>query len=337
MDTSQRFAATYAILRPNASFLEGKSPLFLAAGLLALDPGPATQPHPSGAPLVDGSAYTRAVQTLRKSPGWTHPARGFLRYPLAALCLRKEIDPSDLHTAYLNFRTLARKHKLPRASTTWLLLAATLHFTEHRQLFEDHQAAHLKQLYKSWKRQHSFLTSATALPLALLHSLHHDAPTSTQRLELAYLTLKRLKSSHQSDRYCAAQILSLLPQTDPAELATRLDQLHTAARANKLRAHTLLTHLAVPACLPLPPQAVADRIAHLRDELRSHTKGLPKATATAVAIALTSEEAVRSLSTQDLPPATLALLPHLQSLIVAQQAATTAAIIASSSAAAAAG
>jgi len=121
-------------------------------------------------PSVSYERLESAAGELRKHAGVTSPLRSELRYVVAAMILRRGLDPAVIHVRMTEALELFRLHELPRRGTGPTLAALLLAVLREGHPIPAVQVQRLSVIYERWSKDHLWLTNSRDLPAAALHA-----------------------------------------------------------------------------------------------------------------------------------------------------------------------
>jgi hypothetical protein len=211
-----------------------------------------------------------AAETLRSRSSWFGPLRSPIRYAIAAMILRRGLDPARTHDAVVETMQRMRAHGL-RSSSVRALLAALLVVLHHGDgRVPDRDLDRMARILERWKRDHWFLTGTDDLPMAALHAVRQAGiEEGAVRVEGIYQALRRHGLSRGNPLQLASHILSL-GRESPAALAGRFDRIRSALRERGERVGTSrYDEVAILTLTSRRPTELARRIRRDVDALRA--------------------------------------------------------------------
>ena len=289
--------------------------------------------------LTLGAAGTRishvrleeAAAGLRRRAGWTSPLRSEIRYVVAAMILRRDLDAAKVHHQVMATRDRFGAHGIKRLGTGATLAALLLALQAEGKRVPKSHLDRLDRIYAQWRADHFWLTNANDLPAAALHAGRDVSVESlTEDVRRAYGRL------HEAGfrRGNQLQLVSHLLAVDPRGADTAVQRF--ALVADRLRAAGervgagRYDEVAVLALTQGSPGQVVDRVLRYRDRLRSArprpSKDIAFSLAAGIELAEDSEQAGERNAGD------LAALQSIRAILDAQQAATVAAMSAASTA-----
>ena len=269
---------------------------------------------------------------LRRRAGWTSPLRSEIRYVVAAMILRRDLDAATVHRQVIATRDRFGEHGIKRRGTGATLAALLLALqAEGRRVPKPH-IERLARIYAQWRADHFWLTDANDLPAAALHAGRTVSVESlTEDVRRAYARLRDAGFRRGNQLQLVSHLLAVDPRgTDNAvqRFAVVADHLR---RAGERIGTGRYDEIAVLALTQGPPGHVVGRVLRYRDRLRTvrprPSKDIAFSLAAGIELAEDSEQAGER-SAGD-----LAALQSIRAILDAQQAATIAAVSAGAGAA----
>ena len=269
---------------------------------------------------------------LRRRAGWTSPLRSEIRYVVAAMILRRDLDAARVHHQVIATRDRFGEHGIKRLGTGATLAALLLALqAEGRRVRKSH-LDRLARIYAQWRADHFWLTNANDLPAAALHAARDVSVESlTADVQRAYARLRAAGFRRGNQ----LQLVSHLLAVDPRGTDTAVQRFALVAERLRAAGERVGTgrydEAAVLALTQGSPGQVVDRVLEYRDRLRRArprpSKDIAFSLAAGIELAEDSEQAGER-SAGD-----LAALQSIRAILDAQQAATIAAISAGAGAA----
>ena len=275
----------------------------------------------------------RAAETLKDRASWFSPIRSPIRYALAAMVLRRDLDPGRTHDRVQNLLERFRAAKL-RPGSIQAVLSAFLIVLHHGDApVPDEVLTRMAAILRRWKTDHPFLTGIDDYPMAALHATRAEGVEECgTRVESVYQALRVRKMRRGNALQLASHLVSL-GAGSPAERALRFDRVRTALVERGERVGTgRYDEVAILSLTTARPADLARRFIRDRDALRA-AKPRPSADlafSLAAGIAL-AREVPRGRAVGD-----FAAVAAAQAAIEAQTAAVMAGVIAASAATSAA-
>ena len=271
---------------------------------------------------------------LRRRAGWTSPLRSEIRYVVAAMILRRDLDAARVHHQVIATRVRFGEHGVKRRGTGATLAALLLVLqTEGKRVPKAH-LDRLARIYAQWRADHFWLTDANDLPAAALHAARDVSVESlTGDVQRAYARLREAGFRRGNQLQLVSHLLAVDPRgadTAVQRVAVVADRLRSAGERVGTGRYD---EVAVLALTQGSPGHVVDRVLRYRDRLRSArprpSKDLAFSLAAGIELAEDSEKAGERNAGD------LAALQSIRAILDAQQAATIAAISAGAGAGAA--
>ena len=269
---------------------------------------------------------------LRRRAGWTSPLRSEIRYVVAAMILRRDLDAAGVHRQVIATRDRFGEHGIKRRGTGATLAALLLALQAEGKRVPSVRLDRLARIYAQWRADHFWLTDANDLPAAALHAGRDVSVESlTEDVQRAYARLRDAGFRRGNQ----LQLVSHLLAVDPRGADNAVQRFALVAERLRGAGERVGTgrydEVAVLALTQAPPGHVVDRVLGYRDRLRSArprpSKDVAFSLAAGVELAEDSEQAGER-SAGD-----LAALQSIRTILDAQQAATIAAISAGAGAA----
>ena len=272
---------------------------------------------------------------LRKRARWTSPLKSEVRYVAAAMILRQGQDPATIHARVFETRDAFKAHRVPSRGTGPTLAALLLALHHEARPVPQQQFERLAEIYRLWRREHRWLTSASDLPAAALHAVR-DVPVDSvvEQVEQAYTRLDDAGFRRGNQLQLVSHLLAVDPRG--ADVAVQ----RFRAVAERLRAAdervgaSRYDEVALLALTQGSAGEVVDRVLRNRDRLRAVKPRPDRAVAFTLAAGI--EMAADAEAAGERNAGDLAALQSIQAIIDAQQAAMIAAVSASGAAAGAA-
>ena len=155
---------------------------------------------------------------LRKRAGWTSPLRSEIRYVVAAMILRRDLDPAGVHRQVIATRDRFREHGVKRRGTGATLAALLLVLQAEGKRVPKAHLDRLARIYAQWRADHFWLTDGNDLPAAALHAGRELSVESlTGDIQRAYARLRDAGFRRGNQ----LQLVSHLLAVDPAAPTTR--------------------------------------------------------------------------------------------------------------------
>ena len=269
---------------------------------------------------------------LRRRAGWTSPLRSEIRYVVAAMILRRDLDAARVHHQVIATRDSFREHGIKRRGTGATLAALLLVLQAEGKRVPKSQLDRLARIFAQWRADHFWLTDGNDLPAAALHAGRELSVESlTGDVQRAYARLRDAGFRRGNQLQLVSHLLAVDPRgTDNAiqRFAVVADHLRKAGERVGTGRYD---EVAVLALTQGSPGHVVGRVLRYRDRLRGArprpSKDIAFSLAAGIELAEDSEKAGER-SAGD-----LAALQSIRAILDAQQAATIAAVSAGAGAA----
>ena len=273
---------------------------------------------------------------LRRRAGWTSPLRSEIRYVVAAMILRRDLDAAQVHRQVVATRERFGAHGIKRLGTGATLAALLLALQAEGKRVPKSHLDRLARIYAQWRADHFWLTNANDLPAAALHAGRDVSVESlTEDVRRAYARLRDAGFRRGNP----LQLVSHLLAVDPRGADTAVQRFTIVAERLRAAGERVGTgrydEVAVLALTQGSPGHVVDRVLRYRDRLRSARPRPSKDIAFSLAAGI--ELAEDSARASERSAGDLAALQSIRAILDAQQAATVAAISAASAGAASSG
>ena len=285
---------------------------------------------------VDFDHLEKVATGLRRRARWTSPLKSEIRYVVAAMIVRRGLSPQDVHERVFEARDAFKAQRLPSRGTGPTLAALVLALRSEGRAVPARHVERLASIYRRWRNDHFWLTSANDLPAAALHAGRNEpVEVVTADVERAYARLRELGFRRGNPLQLVSHLLAVDPRgTDAAvqRFAVVAERLRDAReRVGSGR----YDEVALLALAQETPERAVRRVLAYRDRLRAAkprpSKDLAFSLAAGIELAEDSARAGRDGAGD------LAALQAIRDILDAQQAATIAAISASSAAASSSG
>ncbi len=118
-------------------------------------------------PTINYDRLELAAARLREgTPWWASPLQSEIRYVVAAMLLRRQLDPADVRRRITETLDAFREHKMPRLGLGPTLAALLLALHSHGRPTPEQDLLRLGLIYRRWRKDHFWLTDANDLPAA---------------------------------------------------------------------------------------------------------------------------------------------------------------------------
>ena len=273
-----------------------------------------------------------AAKTLASEAGGFSPLSSSVRYAVAAILLRRGLDPATTVRQVRETLTAFKAYKLQKGGAHPLMAALLLVLDADGKVPSDTTIARLKEIIVRWKRDHFFLTGVDDYPMAAMHATRAvGVEELALEVEQAYQNLRAAKYSLGNPLQTVSHLL-VLSDLGPDEAARTFDRMACTLKAGGQRVwQGQYDEVALLVLSGARVDDAADRAIAYRDRLRA-VKPRPSSEiafsiATGVVLA---EQAEASGGLDDAQAASN--LRSVQSILEAQQAAIVACMVASTAA-----
>jgi len=310
MDPVERYLEVFEGLRRRKRWSTGVEILRFAALTLA-----ATEVADPGSELED------KAKVLSKEAGGFSPLNSAMRHAVAAILIRRGLDPVTTVLRIKETLTAFKEFKLTRSGVHPLLAALILVLDAKGGNPSRDNIARLKAIIDRWDEDHWFLTGVDDYPMAAIHATRDVSIEQLgMEVEQIYQLLRRAEYPSGEQLQLVSHLLVFSDQ-GPREAAERFDR--TAKALKKAKQRVWQNHFDEVALLVLSGghvEEVVPRVIEYRDRLREvkprPTADIAFSIAAGVVLA---EEAERMTGLED--ASTAATLRAVQAIIEAQQAA----------------
>ena len=286
----------------------------------------------AGGARISHDRLEEVAAGLRRRAGWTSPLRSEIRYVVAAMILRRDLDAATVHRQVIATRDRFGEHGIKRRGTGATLAALLLALQAEGKRVPKPHIERLARIYAQWRADHFWLTDANDLPAAALHAAREVSVESlTEDVRRAYARLRDAGFRRGNQLQLVSHLLAVDPRgTDDAvqRFAVVADQLRKAGERVGTGRYD---EIAVLALTQGPPGHVVGRVLRYRDRLRTArprpSRDIAFSLAAGIELAEDSEQA------GERGAGDLAALQSIRAILDAQQAATIAAVSAGAGAA----
>jgi len=288
----------------------------------------------SASGVADREADLEATaKVLADEAGSFSPLAHTMRHAVAALLIRRSLDPVIIIRRVKETLNLFKQHKLKKGGSPSPVMAALLLVLDAEGgLPSSATLVRMKAIIDRWNKDHFFLTGVDDYPMAAMHATRAlSVEEIGVQAEEIYQQLRKAKFSTGEQLQLVSHLL-MFSDLGPQEAVRRFEEMAKTLRAAKQRVWQ--SHYDEVALLVLSgghPAEVVPRVLEYRDRLR---EAKPRPTVDiALSIAagvVLAEEAERAGNLKD--PAVAANLRAVQAIIEAQQAAMVACMVACSAA-----
>ena len=315
MDPVERYLEVFEGLRRRKRWSTGTNILRFAALTLA-----ASEVADPGADLE------ATAKILADEAGGFSPLGSAIRHAVAAIVVRRRLDPVTIVHRTKDTLAVFREFKLSRSGARPLLAALILVLDVDGGAPSRDTVARMKEIIDRWKKDHRFLTGTDDYPMAAIHATRDVSVEQLgMEVEQIYQLLRKARFSAGEQLQLVSHLLRF-SEHGPREAAQRFER--TAVALKKARQRVWQSQYDEVALLVLSGGHVDDvvqRVIEYRDRLRA-VKPQPTADiAFSIATGVVLAEQVERMTDLD-GAATAANLRAVQTLVEAQQAAMIACI-----------
>lgn len=310
MDSIERYLSVFEGLRQRKRWSSDTNILRFAALTLA-----ATDVTDPGADLE------ATAKALVDEAGGFSPLRSSMRHAVAAILIRRGLDP--VATVHRTKETLGlfKDHRLRRGGAHPLLAALLLVLDAGGNTPSIEKIARLKAIIDRWNEDHCFLTGVDDYPMAAMHATRGVSVEQLgMEVERIYRLLRKAKFSSGNQLQLVSHLL-VFSEQGPREAAQRFARTAQALKEHGQRVwQSQYDEVALLVLSGGHVDEVVPRVIEYRDRLRAVKPRPQKSMAFSIAAGVVlAEEAERMNTLED--ATTVANLRAVQSIIEAQQAA----------------
>jgi hypothetical protein len=327
MQTIERYLEIFATLKRRKRWTTDTGVLrFAALTLASADDG-----HADLVQRLEGAA-----DELKASAGWSSPLKSSIRYPIAALILKRGKRVSTVHARVGEVRDAFRERRMARGGTYEILAALLLALHHDGGRVPGRSIDRLQATLKCWNDDHPWLTGKDDYPMAALHATRDEGiEGAAQRVERAYQALRKAGFRRGNPLQLATHLLTLRDGS-ASQLTRRFASLVQAFGDRSWSTPTRrYDEVAILALCQAAPRSLAAAVLKSMERLREKVRPRPSkdiafSLATGVVLADQARKQGAIADAGDIAAARMA-----QSVLEAQQAAMVAVMSASAGAAAA--
>ncbi|MGD8438907.1 MAG: DUF4003 family protein [Holophagae bacterium] len=270
------------------------------------------------------------AKLLAAEAGGFSPLASAIRHSVAALLIRRGLDPVPIVHRVKETLALFKRHRLKKGGTPPVLAALLLVLDNGGEVPSETTVARMKSILDRWNQDHFFLTGIDDYPMAAMHATRDlSVEELGVEVEQIYRQLDQAGFSKGEQLQLVSHLL-MFSAVGPREAAMRFDRVAAALKraGQKVRS----SHYDEIALLTLSDgdvDAIVLRVLDVRDRLRA-AKPRPSAEiAFSLAAGIVLAEEVRKAE-DAAEVADVATLRSVQAIIEAQQAAMVAVMAATS-------
>lgn len=119
---------------------------------------------------IDYELLNTIASDLRKRARWSSPLKSEIRYVVAAMILRRQLDPAFIHACVIETREAFKDCRIPSRGKGPTFAALLLALHSQGDSVPVDILERLAEIYRHWRKDHALLTNANDLPAAALHA-----------------------------------------------------------------------------------------------------------------------------------------------------------------------
>ena len=275
-----------------------------------------------------GAGVEATAKVLVEEAGGFSPLNSSIRHAVAAILIRRGLDPVEIVHRTKETLAVFKEHKLKKGGTSPYLAAMLLVMDAGCGIPPRHTVVKMKEIIDRWTADHWWLTDSGDYPMAAMHATRE---VSVEQLGLEveeiYQFLQKRKFSRGNQLQLVSHLL-MFSGLGPREAAQRFDRMAAALKAKGQRVwESYYDEVALLVLSGVEIEEASSKAIAYRDRL-SKVKPRPQASiAFSIASGVVLAEAAQKLEGLD-DAKTAANLRAVQSIIEAQQAAMIACIAA---------
>jgi len=270
---------------------------------------------------VDSVDLEATAKALVNEAGGFSPLSSPIRHAVAAILLRRGLDPVVTVRRTRETLSLFKQAKLQKGGTSPYLAALLLVLESNGAAPSPRTVERMKAVLERWKDDHWWLTGADDYPMAAMHAARDSSVEQIAlEAEVIYQALRRHRFSRGNQLQLASHLL-LFSDAGPRDAAERFARMANALRSAGQRiGESQYDEVALLVLSGVAAEEAAVRAVATRDRLRA-VKPRPQSTiAFSIACGVVLAEA--AATEHDLDDARAAAnLRAVQSVVEAQQAA----------------
>jgi hypothetical protein len=276
----ERFAALLAALRDRHRWTDITVIRLTALSLATLGAGAVTRGELSGGDGAGCAAHLverldEVVLGLKDAARWTEPLASPIRYVLAAMLMRHELEPAAVAQAIRDTLDLLKQHGLKRGSTHAYLAAFLLAVRFEGCAPPTDTIDRMRRTLDCWKEDHPWLTGADDYPMAALHAARGRDPMElSRRVEQTYQALRRAGFGFGDQLQLSTHLLAM-GELGGEEAAVRFAAIASELGEQKVSVgRSRYDEVALLALVPGEPRHLVTETLRLRDGLCALKGGL---------------------------------------------------------------
>ena len=257
-DPLERFIAIGAALEKSRGWTEAALPFRFASAALVTT---------RGSPDEIARGVRAVADDLKARAGWFGPMRSSIRFLVAAILLRNDIDPASFDAACSEINDGVRARKL-RRNRSHCLLAALILVNNEQQRLDPARLDRMAEVFRAMKKHHPWITnSGDYAPCALLATTEIGVPEMMERIETAYEGLRQ-RGYSRGDRLQRASHLMFFNPVEDRVAIDRFDALFHAFKQHGLWMHGGdYDEMAVLSFVDAPPDNVVGCVLDHREKI----------------------------------------------------------------------
>ncbi len=268
-----------------------------------------------------GDRFEETARVLSKQAGGFSPLTSSIRHAVAAILIRRDLDPVSTVSRVKETLDAFKQHKLKKGGTHPLLAALLLVLDAGGGSVRFDKIARMKQIIDRWAVDHRFLTGLDDYPMAAMHAARGADPEQLGlEVEEIYKALRKAKFSSGNQLQLISHLM-MFSSFGPHLAAERFISMVAALKQKGQRVwQSQYDEVALLVLSGAAVEEASTRVVRYRDQLRA-VKPRPQASiafSIAAGIVL-AEEADRARGVKG--AAAAANLRAVQAIIEAQQAA----------------
>ncbi len=224
----------------------------------------------SAGPAIDCDRLEGTADGLRKRARRWSPLKSEIRYVVAAIILRRGLDPEQIQSRMFEMRSAFKMRKIPSRGDGPTLAALLLALHAEGRPAPERQFDRLAAIYRRWRKDRFWLTTANDLPAAALHAGRDEAvETLTAGVERAYERLRAAGFRRGNALQRVSHLLAVAPRGVDTG-AQRFCQIADRLRSARERVGTgRYDGIAALALTRETAQPTVNRVLEYRDRLRA--------------------------------------------------------------------
>jgi len=254
----ERFLQICAAFETERTWTEGAQAFRFAASTLVTAPG---------SPEEVCHAVRATAERLKSDAGWTSPMRSAIRYLIAAMLVRNDLEPARFSAACDEVEAGIKDRKLRRSKCHAVLTTMVLLSSGESGIDPAH-LDRMAEIYGGMKEHHPWITNqGDYAPCALLATTDGTVEQMMRRFEGAYDGLRELGYGRGDQLQRASHLLYFNPVEDQVALA-RFDGLFRQFKESGLWMHGGdYDEMAILSFVDAAPVTVVDKVLQHRESI----------------------------------------------------------------------